>query len=362
MEMINPDQSHEKLNALIAQILDPSIKEDTLSEQLESYIARKWLTSLTKNDLVPIDDWLSVSVASNQSSTYTFATGVLSLVDQKPVECDTLYNIASVTKFVMVNLLCRLIDQQILSIHDTIADHLDIDIPNAEQITIETLVTHTSGLIDNISYYCRSQPIDNILSWNNCIAPNIKFIYANVNFVILALIFESVTKDTLYTALDKQIFTPLQLKNTTSIKQQNPNRCHSIGYKYVEQLNKLIPASDFHIWGASHIRSTPSDLVTMMHHFFSDETYISKASRLRVLDSIKPINFQYFDEHGMLKSQPVHMGYALEQQTVTSSNHTHQIFCASGWQDSNLCFVGFEPATHKTFAITCTQTQGLSQC
>jgi CubicO group peptidase (beta-lactamase class C family) len=69
--------------------------------------------------------------------------------DARPPDADTLFQVGSVTKVFVAALLAVLVDEGTLSLDDTVREILPADVPlsaDAADLTLDELVTHTSGL------------------------------------------------------------------------------------------------------------------------------------------------------------------------------------------------------------------------
>jgi CubicO group peptidase (beta-lactamase class C family) len=335
-----------------------------IDEHVASYIDIDWLCSLQSGGFAARDDWLSVSLAytwitAPQSVYHRSAAGCLSLDSDNIATIDTRYNIASITKFIIVNIVCHLIDRCQLRLDDNVTNYCQPKIPNVELLTIKHLLNHSSGLYDNINFYSAGQPLSKIITMKYYDSPGKKFVYANCNYVLMAMVLESIYGLSLTKIVDEILAKPLGLKHTGMIDENTPEYPYAQGYKYIKALNALIPAGEFYIWGASNIRSTPSDLVTIMRHFFTNNDYVSEATRNYIIASIREVTFEFQDKQDTNRIANM-MGYGIEQQTIEIGSQVYNLFCISGWQDSHIAYLAYHPGTGLVFAITCSKTQGFS--
>lgn len=124
----------------------------------------------------------------------------------------TLYYIASVSKPITAMAVMKLVEQQRINLHDPIAKYFS-DVPeNKKAITLEELLTHTSGLAhtyscDNIAD--RDQAITTILTNTKLVAPiGTKFNYSGDNYTLLAAIVEIVTGKKFETYVHDNVLLP----------------------------------------------------------------------------------------------------------------------------------------------------------
>jgi D-alanyl-D-alanine carboxypeptidase len=150
---------------------------------------------------------------------------IASNVNVKP--CNR-FLIASISKVFTAAAVFRYIDQGLLSLDDKVSDFLANDIvnkiENAESATIRHLLNHTSGIAD---YYTVQHELDRInTEYNNWRQEDVlkyvygknathkvgeTYYYSNTNFLLLGIILEKVSGQSLEDVYQNQIFSPLQL-------------------------------------------------------------------------------------------------------------------------------------------------------
>lgn len=168
--------------------------------------------------------------------------------DQKvPVESNTLYDIASITKVAGTTMaVMKLYDQKKIGLKNQVEDYLPF-FKNSQvgRITIDELLTHTSGLPAFIPFYRKLENdsmryiyINNIQNEiftehvarefylnkefktvmlqqiKDCKLDRKNYTYSDIGFVLLKEIVESITKQTIDQYLAEQFYTPMEMKNT----------------------------------------------------------------------------------------------------------------------------------------------------
>jgi len=134
--------------------------------------------------------------------------------------------IASLTKAFTAALILDLVDDGLVRLDDSAADHLSrIDVP--QEVTITHLLSHRSGLPD----YQPDTPLvgtpeDERMAWSPeelfalvadeglDFEPGARFAYNNTNFLVLAVLAEEVTGVPYHVSLRQRILEPLSLNNT----------------------------------------------------------------------------------------------------------------------------------------------------
>jgi uncharacterized protein YbbC (DUF1343 family) len=138
----------------------------------------------------------------------------------EPMTRDTIFDLASLTKPVATaSAVMLLVEREKLKLDDTVAKLLpDFAGGGKGAITVEQLLRHRSGLIaDNpISDY-EDGPIE---AWKKLAAlklvsePGAKFLYSDVNFILLGKIVEQVGGEPLDRFAAREVFGPLGMKST----------------------------------------------------------------------------------------------------------------------------------------------------
>jgi len=131
---------------------------------------------------------------------------------------DTIYDLASMTKVLVTGLLCgMLIETGELSLDDRASDLLpDLGSEDKREITIEQLLTHTSGLPAWLPLYlCVGDPAEvlNAIDDTPLRTEPASVVYSDLNFIILGKIVERIAGDDLDKAAG-MIFSSMELQNT----------------------------------------------------------------------------------------------------------------------------------------------------
>jgi len=194
------------------------------------------------------------------------------VVEPEEIEAkiDTIYDLASLTKPLVTGLLCaKLIEKREINLADKIANYFsNFDTSEKREISIENLLTHTSGfrawkpfyLMTNdelrMTNLIASEPLEN--------SPNTKVVYSDLNFILLGLLLEKIYKKSLNEIAGEEIFAPLNLQNTffnppESLREriaasENGNvfekqTCIELGYKIQNPQSKIRTRA---VWGEVH--------------------------------------------------------------------------------------------------------------
>lgn len=164
---------------------------------------------------------------SSPEGTWTAAYGVAAPATGEPMEVGVRTRIGSVTKPFTATLILQLAEEGQLSLEDPIADYVQ-GIPNGEDITLRHLADMTSG----VASYTRSTAFTDRffadpetaftpeelvavgVSESPLFAPGEQFDYSNTNYILLGLVIEQVTGQSVGEVLEERIFDPLGLDET----------------------------------------------------------------------------------------------------------------------------------------------------
>lgn len=136
---------------------------------------------------------------------------------------ETRFHVASVSKPFTAAAILILEQRGLLQTSDPVSKYLP-DFPNGEKITLQHLLTHTSGItnVNNLPEYqtasrfpqTPSSLIDLFKAKPLDFEPGTKYAYSNSNYNILAFVIEQVSHKSYGEFLREYIFDPLGMKNT----------------------------------------------------------------------------------------------------------------------------------------------------
>jgi D-alanyl-D-alanine carboxypeptidase len=235
---------------------------------------------------------VSVSVIAPDGTTWTGTEGFSNLEANTPLNPDDRFVIASITKMFMATTVLQLVEEEKLSLDDTMSQWLpDIasQIPNGDIITVGQLLNHTSGIRevnDELVDAIEAKPERALEEWTT--EELIALIYdkaptsepgqsgySNTNYLLLGEIVEAATDSTLNAQLESRIFEPLGLDNTFyDLPSEIPG-----GYVNGYQLNEngMLENTNpqYHpslvVQASRGIISTPTDLARFAQRLFAGE-------------------------------------------------------------------------------------------
>jgi len=136
---------------------------------------------------------------------------------RRAARTDTIYDLASITKVVATTTaVMKLRDAGRFSLYDPISDYVPLSA--LEGITIEHLLTHTSGLVPFEHYYLTMDSLDEMLRAYAREGvehpPGVLHRYSDVGFMLLGKLVELTARDTLDAYCRREIFEPLGMSRT----------------------------------------------------------------------------------------------------------------------------------------------------
>jgi CubicO group peptidase (beta-lactamase class C family) len=199
---------------------------------------------------------------------YGYKNGTTKLLN----DSNSIFQIGSITKQFTAAIILELQEQHRLSVQDKLSKYIS-DYPNADSITIENLLTHTSGIYnftDDDAYMqgksANSIPLEYLISLFKDhplgFSPGTKYNYSNSGYVLLGYIIEKITGKHYFTVVKENIFTPLGMTHSGFDYKDLKNQNKTIGYLKLTK-NSLQPAPivDSSVsYSAGSIHTTVGDL------------------------------------------------------------------------------------------------------
>ena len=167
----------------------------------------------------------AVLVAKNDRIIYQKAFGTANLELNQPLRPEMVFRIGSVTKQYTAIAILKLMEEGKLSLIDSIQRFFPQFPFKGHTITIENLLTHTSGLIDyqvfdiHVKNAIRIDLPSSLFLDSIAVRPlefktGTKYAYSNSNYFMLGMIIEKITGKTYQAYLEENILKPAGILNT----------------------------------------------------------------------------------------------------------------------------------------------------
>ncbi len=133
---------------------------------------------------------------------------------------DTIFDIASLTKVVATTTaVMQLVQRGQVRLNDPVAKYIpEFGQNGKEDVTVRDLLTHFSGLREDLDLINPWQGKETALSMayaEKLVAPpGTRFLYSDINFIVLGALVERVTEESLDQYCESHIFMPLKMTNT----------------------------------------------------------------------------------------------------------------------------------------------------
>lgn len=234
----------------------------------------RYFTALHENDRF----MGSVAVLHGDQIIFEEAYGIIS-VDGVPATTESIYRIGSITKSYTAAMILLLVDRGELTQATTLDTYFP-EMPNADQITIEQMLRHQSGLVnftnrpDYMEYFTENKSRDDMLelfeSVGSSFEPGENTEYSNTAYVLLGYIIEEVTGMSYTDALREMITEPLGLTSTYFASGIDSGKYEADSFVY--QQGDWQPASRTNMFiphGAGSIVSTAEEVARFYYALFS---------------------------------------------------------------------------------------------
>jgi D-alanyl-D-alanine carboxypeptidase len=234
---------------------------------------------------------------------YVRAFGVADKATQALMQTDFYSRIGSVTKTFTVTAVLQLVDQGKLALNDPITKYI-AGVPSGDKITLRELAQMQSGLItfDDVEQFVNSVLADPHQSLTPAqllgyaldeplqFPPGTQYQYSNTNTVLLGLVVEKQSGQSLPDYIREHILAPLKLTHTSFPATAAFPDPHPQGYTAPQGAE--LTATDWNpswAWGAGNMISTLEDMRIWAYALATGQLLTPETQRQR-LDSTVPMN------------------------------------------------------------------------
>lgn len=279
---------------------------------------------------------VQATVIFADGSTWTGAVGMADVAAGRPVDPETPFAAASVTKTFTAALVLRYVDQGLVRLDDPLARWLP-EWPNARKITIRMLLSHTSGIPD----FFRNPRFDVALNkakkrtWTTAevlegyvpkgavFPPGKGWSYSNTNYLLLGLVAAEVGGAPWEELVRRELIEPLGLASTYVQAIDEPFTAPALAYRIIAGFRGPTPQARTDgstvvpfrsvvtaAGSAGAIASTSEDLARWARALYGGSTVLSAATRREMLTFVKAYAYGLGTSYGLGVSRVKFDGHA----------------------------------------------------
>jgi CubicO group peptidase (beta-lactamase class C family) len=230
----------------LAPTAEPTATPELALEPFDAELAARLQQVLDQSVADGSIPGMSLAVSLPGREPWAGASGIASRQDGAALTPATAMRMASISKIFTGVIMLQLVEEGLVELDAPLSSFFPDLVPNAERITVRSLLNHTSGLYDFledrnyvvrayqdpsyifapaelVGYAARFPPLFPALNPNS-------WDYSSTNFVILGMIIEQVTGTSMDSALRSRIFEPLGLESTFFVPYETPDVSQARGY------------------------------------------------------------------------------------------------------------------------------------
>jgi len=252
-------------NPMLAQAQQPATK----ASAVQPLAAR--LDALFKPQYKADDPGATVIVVKNGKTVFRKAYGAADVAAKTPLTPGTVLRLGSITKQFTAVAILMLAEEGKLALNDPITRFFPDYPTQGKVITVEHLLTHTSGIVSYTGKsgyvatmgkdFAVAQMIDGFRNDPLEFEPGTQFSYNNSGYFLLGAIIERVSGTSYASFLEQRIFTPLGMKDTAYEGVERSSAPRAIGYSAQEKgFAPAQPLSMSQPYAAGALVSTVDDL------------------------------------------------------------------------------------------------------
>jgi len=221
---------------------------------------------------------LSVAVGRNDSLVYSKAIGFSDIQRGIQATPRTQFRIGSTSKAVTSLGLGVLLEQQKLTLHQTVGSVVPYVNREYSGITVEQLASHTSGIRNYRSCFCFpiwenlntkqfasiEESVSVFSASDLLFAPGTAYSYSTYNFTLLSAVIEGVSQMTFMDFMKTAVFNPLSITEINPDLQDITSENISLHYEVADNAYKeAFAVNNSNKWAGGGLIASPSGLVQL---------------------------------------------------------------------------------------------------
>ena len=216
-----------------------------------------------------------VAVVQIGDERYVETMGVADRRAQRPMRAADRFQIASVTKTIVATAVMQLVAEGDLALDDSVESLLPGLLPQGDQITVENLLSHRTGLpnysengIDGTRQWQPEELVRIVTDEPLLRPPGTVSSYSNTNYIVLGLIIEKVTGTTARERARCPDLRPRRHEGHLDGRCAGDRATPARGYEGSEDVthSNLSP-----VWAAGGVVGTAGDVMTFLQALFDNE-------------------------------------------------------------------------------------------
>lgn len=229
---------------------------------------------------------LAVGIARDGEAAVVRAYGFADLERRQPVTAETMFHIASITKTVTASAVMLLVEERRIALDEPIAPHLDFAIlgEGAEAISFRHLLTHTSGISDEVYYEVdfRRRGADADMAIGELLRaylgpggryvgagnlkrqPGAQWDYSNIGYGLLGYLVGRIAGQDMRDLTRERLFQPLGLGHISWTIADTPVELRARPYDLVDGALRPVEPVGFPDWSAGMLRASINDLTLLV--------------------------------------------------------------------------------------------------
>jgi len=204
----------------------------------------------------------------NRNVIYSYCYGYASRDYDVKINPDTKFNIMSITKPMTGVAIAKLIECGKINPSDYVSEYIDLKNGIFDKITVEQLLTHTSGLGDYFTEKYEEAYVmaylklcEDINDYSEAVelaslyfTPGEKWKYSNLGYHVLGLLIEKAADTSYYSYINENIFVPVDMKNSGFWSYTETVKNRATRYYYNEKYGQWRRVAD----NRTLLRGTPA--------------------------------------------------------------------------------------------------------
>ncbi|HFD32553.1 MAG TPA: class A beta-lactamase-related serine hydrolase [Gammaproteobacteria bacterium] len=263
------------LNYSVSHAAEPEPPEDIAIGNFPAVVAY-----LNKYISYVIDDedlaGLNIAIVNNQNLVWEKGFGYADVENEIPATVETRYQTGAVTGILTAALVMQLVDAGKISLDENIQTYIpDLNLKShfkkTSSITVRQLLSHHAGLPLNLfkNSWSESPPsfhslVDSKTAIHASYPPGLIYAYSNIGYSLLGIIVERVTGLSFAQAMQKYIFQPVGMSQSTIENKHSQDKL-AVGYKDDKAGKRLLPRDT----PAVGLVSTAKDLSRFVRRYFN---------------------------------------------------------------------------------------------